>query len=139
MIIRPSLTVEIGGDENTEPFDLPNLLDLCARLIERLRYLPPAHEHTGRLGVVVVEEEAASRVERGDGGHILVGEREIEDVEILPHPLYVGRFGADDDSALNQPAQGDLRHRFAVFVTDFGQNRVREESGCGLRRTAPTT
>ena len=49
---------------------------------------------------MVVEEETTARVERGDGGHILVGECEIEYVDILLHPLYVSRFGDDDDACL---------------------------------------
>ena len=49
----------------------------------------------------------------------------------------MGRFGDDDDTALDEPAQGDLRHRFAVLAADFGQNRVREESVAALGQRAP--
>ena len=65
--------------------------------------LPPPHEHAGSFGIVVVEEETAARVERGDGGHLFVGEREIEDVDVLSHAPDMGRFGDDDDSALDEP------------------------------------
>ena len=54
---------------------------------------------------MVVEEETLARVERGDGGHIFVGECEVENVDVLPHPLHMGRFGDDDNAALNEPAQ----------------------------------
>ena len=49
----------------------------------------------------------------------------------------MGRFGDDDDTALNQPAQGHLRHRLAVLAADFGQNRVREEAVAALGQRTP--
>lgn len=101
--------------------------------------LPPPHEHACCFGIVVVEEKAFARVERGDGGHVFIGECEIEDIDILLHPLDVGRFRNDDYAALYEPTQGDLRHRFAVFMTDFGKNRIREEAVTSLCQRPPTT
>ena len=86
---------------------------------------------------MVVEEETTARVERGDGGHILVGECEIEYVDILLHPLYVSRFGDDDDAALDEPTQGDLRHAFAVLATDFCKHRICEETVAPLGKRSP--
>ena len=55
---------------------------------------------------------------RGDAGHLVVGELEVEHVEVLGHPLGTHRLGDDDDAALDQPAQHDLGHRLAVRVGD---------------------
>ena len=85
---------------------------------------------------MVVEEKAFTRIKSGDGGHILVGECEIEYVDILLHPLYVGRFG-DDDAVLDEPTQGDLRHAFAVLAADFCKHRIREETVAPLGKRSP--
>ena len=86
---------------------------------------------------MVVEEEAPARIERGDGGHILVGEREVEDVDILPHPFDMGRFGNDNYAALDKPAQGDLSYAFAVFAADSGQQRIRKETVATFGERSP--
>ena len=49
----------------------------------------------------MVEEKAFARVERGDGGHVFIRKREVEDVDVLLHPFDVGRFGDDDDATLD--------------------------------------
>ena len=72
---------------------------------------------------MMVEEQTATRVERSDGGHILIGKREIEDVDILSHTFDMRGFWNDDDASLNQPTQSDLRHAFAVLATDFCKHR----------------
>jgi hypothetical protein len=86
---------------------------------------------------VVVEEEAPARIERGDDCHILLGEREIEDIDILPHPFDVGRFGNDNYAALDKPTQGDLGYAFAVFLSDLGQQRIREKTVATLGERPP--
>ena len=63
--------------------------------------LAPAHEQAGCFCVVMIKEEAFARIKCGDRRHILVGKREIEDIDVLSHPLDMGRFGNDDDIALN--------------------------------------
>src|SRR4051812_22639075 len=50
---------------------------------------------TGR--VAVVERGAGAGVQRGDPGGLLVVQRKVEDVEVLPHPLGPGGLGDDDD------------------------------------------
>ena len=47
------------------------------------------------------------------------------------------RFGDDDDTALDEPTQGDLRHAFAVFVTDSGKSRIREKTVASLCQRSP--
>lgn len=49
----------------------------------------PAHEHFGHFAIVVVEEEALAGVEGGNTSHIVLGQREVEDVEVLRHTLLV--------------------------------------------------
>ncbi|MGN0109024.1 MAG: hypothetical protein ACI38B_02940 [Bifidobacterium sp.] len=39
------------------------------------------HEHIDGRGVVMVEEEAGLRVERGDGVHLLFAQPEVKDPE----------------------------------------------------------
>ena len=77
---------------------------------------------------MMVEEQTATRVERSDGGHILIGKREIEDVDILSHTFDMRGFWNDDDASLNQPTQSDLRHAFAVLVTYLDMMRVPNSS-----------
>lgn len=86
---------------------------------------------------MVIEEKAFPRIERGDGGHIPVGKYEIEDVDILLHPFDMRRFGDDDYAALNEPTQGNLRHRFAVFVSDFSKLRIREKAVTAFGERCP--
>jgi hypothetical protein len=38
-------------------------------------------------GVAVVEEQRGARIERGDAGHLLVSELEVEHVDVLAHPV----------------------------------------------------
>ena len=87
--------------------------------------------------IVVVKEKTSARVEHCDSCHIPVRERKVENIEVLSHPLYVGRFWDDDDAALNEPSQGDLRHRFAVLMSYFGQYRIRKETVAPLCERSP--
>lgn len=87
--------------------------------------------------IVVVKEKTSARVEHCDSCHIPVRERKVENIEVLSHPLYVGRFWDDDDTALNEPSQGDLRHRFAVLMSYFGQYRIRKETVAPLCERSP--
>lgn len=49
---------------------------------------------------MMVEEQAVGCVERGYLLHFLVGEREVENVDILLHTLHVGRLRNDYHVAL---------------------------------------
>lgn len=86
---------------------------------------------------MMVEEQTATRVERSDGGHILIGKREIEDVDILSHTFDMRGFWNDDDASLNQPTQSDLRHAFAVLVTYLCQHRIRKEAVASFGKRCP--
>ncbi len=91
------------------------------------------------FGVAVVESDAGAGVEGGDAGHLLVGQGEVEDVEVLRHPLGTHGLGDDDDAALQQPAQGDLGDGPAVSIADADQGGGRRRCCCGPRRGAPRT
>ena len=86
---------------------------------------------------MVVEEKTFSRIERSYGCHIFVGERKIKNVDILPHPFDVGRFGNDNHAALDKPAQSDLGYALAVFTADFGQQRIRKETVASFGERSP--
>lgn len=55
--------------------------------------------------VAVVEELAPPLVEGGDGRQLLVGELEVEHVQVLGHSLQSHRLGDHHDAALDQPVQ----------------------------------
>src|SRR6478752_3216172 len=57
-------------------------------------------------------------VETGDPRDLVVAEREVEDLEVLLHPLGVHRLREDDVAALDVPAQGHLRGRPALRLGD---------------------
>lgn len=76
----------------------------------------------------MVEEPRGAFVERGDLVHVVVAEDEVEHIEILRHTAGVGRLGDDDDSALDHPAEGDLRDGLAVLRCDAEEQLVGEES-----------
>jgi hypothetical protein len=44
----------------------------------------------------------------GDSGHLIGGELEVEDIDVLAHPFGADRLGDDHDIALDEPAQDDL-------------------------------
>ena len=71
--------------------------------------------------VAVVEEQALARVEAGDRPHALAGELEVEDVQVLGHPIRPDRLGDYDGVALDEPAQDHLADGLAVGGRDRGQ------------------
>ena len=74
----------------------------------------------------MVDDFAAAQIQLGDGGHILIAESKIPNVEIFLHPLLVGGLGDDDHTPLSVPAQSHLGSGFAVLLAELGQNRVGE-------------
>ena len=56
-----------------------------------------------------------------DGFHFILGELEVEDVDIILNPVFVRGFGDDGDISLNQPAKTDLYGCFMVLLADMGQ------------------
>ncbi len=72
-----------------------------------------------QVDIIRFNKEFFTSVEQADLRHLLVGEAEIEDVEILFDARRGNRFRQNYDSSLNKPAQGYLRRCFSVFRTDF--------------------
>lgn len=56
----------------------------------------------------MIEEGALAGVERGDRGHVVGGEIEVEDVEVLGDPFLAHGLGDRDHAALREPAQDHL-------------------------------
>lgn len=48
------------------------------------------HKHPCSLSVVMVEKETMSCVETGNLPHFLIGQLEVEDIEVLLHTLHMG-------------------------------------------------
>ena len=53
----------------------------------------PVADRADHGRVAVVEEQGGAGVHGGDAGHLVAGEGEVEDVEVLRHPLGSNRFG----------------------------------------------
>src|SRR3954453_9278189 len=69
---------------------------------------------------------AARAVERVEGVHVLLGEREVEDLRVLLDPLPVRRLRQHDELALQRPADQDLRRRAPDAAGDLGDGAVAE-------------
>ena len=76
-------------------------------------------------------------VHRGDAGHLVIGQGEVEDVEVLFHALAANRLGDGHDAALDQPAEHDLGDGLAVGVADGGERRIGEQVVASLGEPAP--
>ena len=68
--------------------------------------------------------------ETGDGGHLGVGQLEVEQPEVFPLAIWLGRLGQRHGAKLHVPAQDDLGDRITVSLRDgayhwLGQKRVR--------------
>ena len=74
---------------------------------------------------------------RGDAGHLVVGQGEVEDVEVLFHAFAADRLGDGHDAALDQPPEHDLGDGLAVGVADGGERRVGEQVVAALGEPAP--
>ena len=72
----------------------------------------------------MVEEETVGGVERSNLLHVLSIKFEVEEVQILLHPLLVNGLRDDDYVALQQPAQGYLCGCLAVFLANLGEGWV---------------
>src|SRR4051795_5978463 len=71
-------------------------------------------------------------IEHGDAVALLVGQREVEDVEVLGAALVRGRLGHRAHLGLvEQPAQRDLTRALAVARADGLQGRVPQQQAVG--------
>ena len=74
-----------------------------------------------KLRVAEVDGARVVLVELGDGGHIVGGQREVEDVEILRHTFFVTGLGDGHNTTLGQPPEGHLSGTFAILGTYGGK------------------
>ena len=75
---------------------------------------------------------AVALTERRQGGHVVVGQREVGDVGVGPDPLLLHRLRDDDDAVLQVPADDDLRR-----ACGRAARRSRRSPGArGCRRAA---
>ena len=72
---------------------------------------------------------ALAGVERVDGGQLVGGELEVEDVEVLGDAVRLGRLRDDRAALLQVPAQHDLGRGLAVRLGDLADDRVLEGAG----------
>ena len=86
---------------------------------------------------MMVEEEALPGVESTDRLHILIAEREVKDVEILLHALFVGALRDDYDVILQEVAKADLGNTLTIPGPYGGEDRVGEESVAAFCHRAP--
>src|SRR4051794_38085986 len=88
-------------------------------------------------GIAVVEEEALSGLERTDGVHVFAPELEVEDVEVLGHPLLAHRLRDRHDASLREPPQDHLSHGLPVLPADRLQHVVPEDVVLAFRERPP--
>jgi hypothetical protein len=84
---------------------------------------------------------ATGLVEGVERGHVLGGQREVEDASVLDDALAVGGLRQDDQVALQAPAQEDLRRRAPDALGDLADAPVAEmaagaQRAVGLERDA---
>ena len=72
---------------------------------------------------------AAAGVEPVDRGELVVGEVEVEDVEVLRDPGRLGRLRDHRAALLDAPAQHHLGRALAVRLGDAGDDRVLQGAG----------
>src|SRR3954462_12632113 len=72
---------------------------------------------------------AAAGVERVDGGELVAGQLEVEDVDVLGDAVRLGRLGDDRAAVLQAPAQHDLGRCLAVGLGDLDDDRVLQGAG----------
>ncbi len=83
------------------------------------------------------EEQALAAIQCFDCCHIFCGQREIKQIKVLLHPLFVGGFRNDNHIALKQETKGGLSHGLAVLLTDFCQYRIGEHIVASLCERSP--
>jgi hypothetical protein len=98
---------------------------------------PEGTELADDCWVAVVQEQRGAVVHRGDARHVVVGEGEVEDVDVLGHPFGSDGLGDDDDAALDEPPQHDLSDGLAARDPDLAERRVGEEAVASLREGSP--
>ena len=68
-----------------------------------------------------------TQVQLADALHILIGQREVEHIEVLLHTLLADGLRDDNHAALDEIAQGGLCRTLVILGTDGYQRFVTEE------------
>src|SRR3712207_1121022 len=89
------------------------------------------------MPLVRVEADPAAPVHPVDRGHLLLGQLETEQVEVLLQPLPAARLREDDVAELQVPAQHHLLRGDAVRLRGTADARVGEDAPelAGAERT----
>lgn len=66
-----------------------------------------------------------------DVGKLIVRQREIEDLAVLPDAFFVNGFGDNDNAVLQFPAQHNLRRCFSVFLSQPQDDRFCQHAALG--------
>ena len=66
-------------------------------------------------------------VECGDSSHFAIGQREVENRDVLPDMVGIARTGDSDHTPLQVPSENHLHYRFVVFGCNFRQYRVTQK------------
>src|SRR6516165_2933782 len=81
-----------------------------------------------------IGDPAVGSLERRDSRHLLVGQRKVEDVEILGHARGVRRaWDRNDVALLDQPAQRDLSEGTSFAGGNVGEHRVAQQTPAAER------
>ena len=87
--------------------------------------------------IAMIEEAAGLLVKRADRCHIFQVQLEVEDREVLGHPLLAHGLRDGDDVALDQPPEHDLCDALAMFPANRLQEVVGEQPVLSLRERTP--
>ena len=85
----------------------------------------------------MVEELALLAVQTGHQGHLLIGQVEVENVEILLHTGAVHALGNDHDPPLQQPPQNHLTVALPIAGADGSDGRGGENPILPLSERSP--
>ena len=74
-----------------------------------------------KLWVAEVDDARVVLVQLGNLSHLVIAQREVEDVKVLRHTLLVARLRNSHDTALGEPAEGNLSSTLTIFRSDGSQ------------------
>lgn len=85
-------------------------------------------KHLDKRRIIMVHDFAVTQILCGNLFHLLIGEGEIPDVDILLHTLHMDGLRYDGHTALDIPAENHLRCTLAVLLSDLSQLRIGKDS-----------
>ena len=85
-------------------------------------------EHLDELGIIVIHNAAVAHIQGVNPVHLLLGQREVPDGEVLLHTLPVHSLGKDHHAPLDIPTQGHLGGSLTVGTADLCQYMIGENT-----------